>query len=125
MPFFLFLYIGNDDDGVIYIGKLGGIANLIETLLHVRNDFAIIPLFPHTKFIFIVTCRSANNATDLFNILLMEAHKDSSFDYFNMLIMDVKYDKFSPIDFEYCTMVSWLIYELIKNRFNEIVPLIP
>lgn len=38
----------------------------------------------------------------------MEAHKDLSSDYFNILIMDAKYEELTPQDFEHCTMVILL-----------------
>lgn len=61
----------------------------------------------HKIMIWLFARRSANNATDLFNVLVMEAHKDSSLDYFNIFAMDAKYEELSPSDFDYCTMVIY------------------
>lgn len=48
---------------------------------------------------------TVTNATELFNLLLTVAHKENSSDYVNILLLDAKYEKMAPLDFEYCTMV--------------------
>lgn len=50
---------------------------------------------------------TVTNATDLFNLLLTIAHKENTSDYVNILLLDAKYEKMAPLDFEYCTMVRF------------------
>lgn len=45
------------------------------------------------------------NATELFNLLLTVAHAEHVSDYVSILLLDAKYDRMAPLDFEYCTMV--------------------
>lgn len=64
--------------------------------------------------------RSVNSATDLFNVLLVEAHKEKTSDYFNILISDAKYERLTPQDFEYCTMVKSFVFKRIELNWTEL-----
>lgn len=52
---------------------------------------------------------TVTNATELFNLLLTIAHEENTSDYVNILLLDAKYEKMAPLDFEYCTMVGVLV----------------